>query len=138
MIKILSNGTLPKAAPSSTAPILAITSLIFKASDYLPAKKRIDSTSSATARAKRNVLSSTLTSLPNASNTSITNAISVGITSGQPVDISGAEFSDKNIRAGKIMPPTAAKLGRSICLICVVSLRSCIPIRKKNGARIWL
>jgi hypothetical protein len=54
------------------------------------------------------------------------------------LDISGSEFSDRKIIAGKIMPPNAAMLGRAISLICVISLRSCSPIKKKNGARISL
>jgi len=72
--------------------------------------------------------------LPRASNTNITKAISVGITSGQPFEIIGSEVRERKMSAGNIIPPKAAKLGSKICLMCIVSLRSCIPIKKKNGA----
>jgi hypothetical protein len=100
----------------------------------LPANTKIDKRSSATASASKKLFNSTLTRLPRASNTNITKAISVGITSGQPFEISGSEVRERKISAGNIIPPKAAKLGSNICLICVVSLRSCIPIKKKKGA----
>jgi hypothetical protein len=72
--------------------------------------------------------------LPRASNTNITKAISVGITSGQPFEIIESEVRERKMSAGNIIPPKAAKLGSKICLICVVSFRSCMPIKKKKGA----
>ena len=134
MINNFSRGTLPIRAPSNTAPILAKTSVSFSAPEYLPAKTKIDRRSSATASANRKLFNSTLTRFPSASNTNITKAISVGITSGQPFEIAGSEVMDRKITAGNTIPPKAAKLGSKICLMWVVSFRSCIPIKKKNGA----